>query len=231
MYDIQYNGITGASLGLLLYDYPEFSGAGKSYSTFPIVGGRGELVGTDDYISNLVISCTFSIKSEAFAQKIRQVKKWLSGTGELILSDSADVFYRVLKIDYDSIERELKRFGTFTVKFTCTPYEFLRTGKTPIEPDAYGTVQNPGDVSRPVYLISGNGDCTLTVNGNSMKAVVTDNLTIDTEKMLSYRTDGTIQNTAVTGDYEQLFLLEGTNKIQITRGFSLKIIPKWGYEV
>lgn len=231
MYDIQYNGITGASFDLLLYDYPTFSGAGKSYSTFPIVGGRGELVGTDDYISNLVISCTFSVKSEAFAQKIRQVKKWLTGTGELILSDSSDVFYRVLKIDYDSIEREIKRFGMFTVKFACTPYEFLRSGKTAIEPDINGTVRNPGDVSRPIYLISGNGDCALTVNDNSMEAVVTDNLTIDTEKMLSYRTDGTMQNTSVTGDYEQLFLLEGTNNVKITKGFSLKIIPKWGYEV
>lgn len=231
MYDIQYNGITGASRSLLLYDYPEFSGAGKSYSTFSIIGGRGELVGTDDYISNLVISCTFSIKSEAFSQKIRQIKKWLSGTGELTLSDSADAYYQVIKIDYDSIERDLKCFGKFTVKFTCTPYEFLRTGKTAIEPDANGIVRNPGDLSRPIYLISGDGDCTLTVNGNSMKAVVTDNLTIDTEKMLSYRTDGTMQNTAVTGDYEQLFLLEGVNKVQLTKGFNLKIIPKWGYEV
>lgn len=231
MYDIQYNGITGANLGLLLYDYPTFSGAGKSYSTFPIIGGRGELVGNDDYISNLIISCTFSIKSEAFSQKIRQIKKWLSGTGEITLSDSPDTYYQVLKIDYDSIEREIEHFGTFAAKFTCTPYEFLRTGKTAIEPDVNDTVRNPGDVSRPIYLISGDGDCTLTVNGNSMKAVVTDNLTIDTEKMLSYRTDGTMQNTAVTGDYEQLFLLEGVNKIQMTKGFGLKIIPKWGYEV
>lgn len=231
MYFVKYNSVTSESLDLLLYDYPEFSGAEKVYGTYPIAGGRGELVGTDDYISNLIISCKFSVKADSFHGKTRQIRKWLSGTGELSFSDSPDVYYQVQKINYDSIERELEHFGTFTVKFTCTPFEFLNDGKTPVKPSAGGILNNPGDTSRPIYIITGNGDCVLTVNGNTMKAIVTEDLTINTELMKSYRIDGTPKNTSVTGDYEELFLKEGENIVNITSGFTLNIIPKWGYNL
>ena len=60
-----------------------------------------------------------------------------------------------------------------------------------------------------------------------MTANVGQNLTIDTDLMIAYRQDGTMQNTAVTGDYENLYLLPGDNVISITDGFDLKIIPNW----
>ena len=47
--------------------------------------------------------------------------------------------------------------------------------------------------------------------------------------MIAYRTDGTMQNTSLTGDYEDLYLIEGENKVSITSGFVLKIIPNWRY--
>ena len=60
-----------------------------------------------------------------------------------------------------------------------------------------------------------------------MRANVGQNITIDTERMIAYRTDGAMQNTAVSGDYEDLYLLEGANQIVITSGFGLKVIPNW----
>lgn len=55
------------------------------------------------------------------------------------------------------------------------------------------------------------------------------NLTIDTDRQLAYRSDGTLNNTAVTGNYEDLVLVEGDNKVTITDGFDLKVIPYWRY--
>ena len=69
--------------------------------------------------------------------------------------------------------------------------------------------------------------CTLEVNGNRMTANVGQNLTIDTDRMVAYRQDGTLQNTAVTGKYEDLYLTEGEIDIGISTGFDLKIIPNW----
>ena len=46
---------------------------------------------------------------------------------------------------------------------------------------------------------------------------------------MSYREDGTLQNSAINADYDALMLVEGKNSITITEGFELKIIPNWRY--
>ena len=46
-------------------------------------------------------------------------------------------------------------------------------------------------------------------------------------EFMAYRQDGTIQNTALTGDYEALFLQPGDNIITFSSGFTVSIIPRW----
>lgn len=227
IYDVQFNDQTASSLGLLLYDYPAFSGAKKNYTTSAVSGRLGELVGLDQYKTNLEISCTFSVLHKMFVHKIREVKKWLSGTGKLRFSDAPDSFYKVWKVNYGAIERELRDYGCFTITFICTPYEFLDSGQIEVDKVPY----NAYCLSRPVYKIQGSGSCILAVNGKGMTATINQNLTIDTERMLAYRDDGTIHNTDVNGNYEDLYLPPGINEISITAGFDLIIVPNWGYDV
>ena len=52
------------------------------------------------------------------------------------------------------------------------------------------------------------------------------NLTIDTDRMIAYRSDGTLNNTQVTGNYEDMYLLNGENEISFSGG-ELKVIPNW----
>lgn len=227
IYDVQFNDQTASSLGLLLYDYPSFSGARKNYDTYAVAGRLGELVGLDQYKTNLEISCTFSVFHEMFVPKIREIKEWLSGTGKLRLTDTPDSFYKVWKINYGTMERELRSYGRFTITFICTPYEFLDSGQIEADKVPY----NAYCLSRPIYKIQGSGSCVLAVNGKEMTATVNQNLTIDTERMLAYRDDGTIHNTDVEGNYEDLYLLPGSNEISITSRFGLSIVPNWGYDV
>lgn len=46
--------------------------------------------------------------------------------------------------------------------------------------------------------------------------------------MQAYREDGVLNNTAITGDYEDLYLQEGLNEISVSSGFTAEVIPKWG---
>ena len=87
--------------------------------------------------------------------------------------------------------------------------------------------KNPYLMSKPIYKIKGEGICTISVNGKTVKANVGQNLTIDTELMIAYREDGTMNNTAITGDYESLYLPEGDLSVTATSGFDVKIIPNW----
>lgn len=225
-YDIEYNNETGKGHGVILYDYAQFSGAEKSYQISAVGGRLGELVGVDDYKSNLVIQCTFGIISPQFMSHVTVLKRWLKGTGTLVISDHQNVFYKVWKVDYGDIERELRKFGQFTVSFTCTPYQFEKDGLIPVSDIDY----NPYDLCRPIYTITGTGAFTLTVNGNEMTGTVNGSITIDTERMISYNSEGVSQNNVVTGDYEELYIPHGDVSISISGG-TLSIIPQWGYDV
>lgn len=225
-YDIEYNNATAKGHGVYLYDYAQFSGAEKSYQISAVGGRLGELVGVDDYKSNLVIQCTFGIISPQFMSHVTVLKRWLKGTGTLVISDHQDVFYKVWKVNYGDIERELRKFGQFTVSFTCTPYQFEKDGLIPVSDIDY----NPYDLCRPIYTIKGTGAFTLTVNGNEMTGTVNGSITIDTERMVSYNSDGVSQNNVVTGDYEELHIPHGEVSILVSGG-TLSIIPQWGYDV
>ena len=211
---------------MILYDYAQFSGAEKSYQISAVGGRLGELVGVDDYKSNLVIQCTFGIISPQFMSHVTVLKRWLKGTGTLVISDHQNVFYKVWKVDYGDIERELRKFGQFTVSFTCTPYQFEKDGLIPVSDIDY----NPYDLCRPIYTITGTGAFTLTVNGNEMTGTVNGSITIDTERMVSYNADGVSQNNVVTGNYEELYIPHGDVSVSVSGG-TLSIIPQWGYDV
>lgn len=225
-YDIEYNNETGKGHGVILYDYAQFSGAEKSYQISAVGGRLGELVGVDDYKSNLVIQCTFGIISPQFMSHVTVLKRWLKGTGTLVISDHQNVFYKVWKVDYGDIERELRKFGQFTVSFTCTPYQFEKDGLIPVSDIDY----NPYDLCRPIYTIMGTGAFILNVNGNEMTGTVNGSITIDTERMISYNSEGVSQNNVVTGNYEELYIPHGDVSISISGG-TLSIIPQWGYDV
>ena len=225
-YDIEYNNATAKGHGVYLYDYAQFSGAEKSYQISAVGGRLGELVGVDDYKSNLVIQCTFGIISPQFMSHVTVLKRWLKGTGTLVISDHQNVFYKVWKVDYGDIERELRKFGQFTISFTCTPYQFEKDGLIPVSDIDY----NPYDLCRPIYTITGTGAFTLTVNGNEMTGTVNGSITIDTERMVSYNADGVSQNNVVTGNYEELYIPHGDVSVSVSGG-TLSIIPQWGYDV
>ena len=224
---IEYNGETSEDHWCFLNNYPEFSGGSKRYNTYAVPGMDGELVETSDYLSNLQINCTFSIISKTFMDNVRNIRSWLSGAGELIISDSPDVFYKVWKIEYGDIAREIRKFGTFSVAFICTPFEFLKDGQIPVSFVAF----NPADKAKPIYTITGEGLCTLTVNGYEFTANVGQEAVIDSERQLSYKNDGQSINTDVTGDYEKLWLPHGENTVTVSPGFSLSVVPQWGYRV
>lgn len=109
--------------------------------------------------------------------------------------------------------------------FICDPYTYFENGTIAVAPEE--AELNPYDTSKPTYIITGEKKGTLTVNGNEMTINVGQNLTIDTDRMIAYREDGTLQNAAVTGNYEELYLLLGKNTIEISTGLNLKVIPNW----
>ncbi len=199
----------------------------KRINEIEIAGRDGVLTETDGDYEPITIPIEFNFREipEIWNTTYRNIKKWLSGNGILEFSDDRNFCYKVLYPTFKNEKRKTRKIGTFIAEFICDPYSYFKTGQETME---LGRARiNPGDECHPIYKITGEGMCTLTVNGKSMTANVGQNLTIDTELMLAYRKDGTLNNTAVTGKYEDLYLKSGENTISISPGFDLKIIPNW----
>lgn len=165
--------------------------------------------------------------ADRWDERLGLAKKWLSARNKLLrIGSDPEHFYKILKVELDEAERTTERIGNFTATFlTKDGLRYLESGLG--EMKARDVVDNPYEVAYPIYKITGEGECTLSVNGGKMVANVGQNLTIDTGRKLAYREDGTLSNTSVAGDYDDLILIEGRNKIKITDGFELKVIPNW----
>lgn len=228
MFEIEYNGETSSFHGIMIQSRPNIPAPVRNIEVVEIPGRDESLYQAADIAYDditITVEMGFHTPQNRWGMKARQVKQWLSGDGKLKFSDDPEYFYLVKTIELGEIERKIRRAGIFEVDFVCSPFCYPEDGT--LEKTIDEVKYNPYMLCHPVYKITGNGQCTLTVNGKSMSADVAQNITIDTERMLAYRQDGTWQNTAVTGDYESLYLEHGDNSISITSGFSLIVVPQW----
>lgn len=227
MWKVDFNNKTNTDLGIFA-TRPNIPCASfkKEFKTIP--GRDGTVVIHTKEIEDITILIKFLFygNRNEWMEKFRVAKQWLlSGGKELSFSDDQEYYYKVKNVIVGTGERQVKEVGEFEVSFLCDGALYLKRGNT--EYDYSETKYNPGIFSKPVYKVKGEGVCTLTVNGKSITANVAQNLTIDTERMISYREDGTLQNTAISGNYEDLYLQEGENAITVTEGFECKVIPRW----
>lgn len=221
--------MTSDSIGLLVKERPAPPAPEPDHDAIKLPGRDGALYRRKDTVPDILVTFTFGFKAkkDLWMEQYRIVKDWLYDgiCSRLVLSDDPEYFYQVKNFKIKSTDRFIRTMGQISVEFICSGYQYLLEGTTEMDIDR--VLYNRYYLSHPVYKITGEGVCTLTVNGKTMVANVGQNLTIDTERKLSYRLDNTIMNTSVTGNYDDLYLLKGKNSITITNGFELKIIPNW----
>ena len=227
--DIEYAGIRGSSLKVFVRERPEIPAAKVRRTKIEIPGRDGAIYQSDEEFEETEISVSMNyIGSEIeWEGRWRRVQKWLAETNSILrFSDDTGYFFRISYVELGSNERPSARTGVFQATFvTRDGLHYLDSGLLEYSP---GRVRrNPYERSKPVYKISGEGRCVLTVNGKEMEVNVGQNIAIDTERMVAYREDGTLLNTSVSGNYEDLFLQKGNNEISCTEGFDLKVIPNW----
>lgn len=229
MYYFILDGQTSFNNGIVVTNRPDFPAPERNYNTYDIPGRDGQLyedLRTYNDIE-LEIECNFIDNPNRWHEHWRKVKKWLlkSGTRKFQNCDDPDFYYVVKKIVIGTAERQIIQSAEFTITLTLDPWSYLVSGANQV---SYNQItSNDYDTSKPIYYITGEGMCTLTVNGNAVTANVGQNLTIDTYREICYRTDGTLQNTSINADYDKMFLLPGTNTITISSGFTCNVQPNW----
>ena len=227
--DIEYGGIRGSSIKIYARERPDIPAARIRREQIIIPGRDGVVYQSDGTFEPTEIEILFNYigKESEWTDRWRVAQRWLEKENtKLRFSDDDGYFFWIDHVELDENERTTRRIGNFTATFmTRDGLYYLNSG---LREHSKEEIQwNPYETSHPIYKITGEGMCTLEVNGNRMTANVGQNLTIDTDRMVAYRQDGTLQNTAVTGKYEDLYLTAGEIDIGISTGFDLKIIPNW----
>ena len=232
MHDIYYcedqNGVKSCDLYIYFEKYPTIN-MGQEKMEKKTVPGRGNLwmkTGTysDTEIDLLLDVNTLGSQIGRLPAYLK-ARAFLENCRRITFCDTPGYFYKVKYAELAKVNQYLEEGGDFSATLICEPGVFVEHGTN--EHDLQDVMFNPYSVSEPEYHITGEGMCTLTVNGKAIKANVAQNLTINTGKMVAYRTDGTMQNTEVSGNYDDLYLLPGENRISITEGFQVKVTPNW----
>ena len=227
--DIEYGGIRGSSIKIYARERPAIPAARIRREQIIIPGRDGVVYQSDGTFEPTEIEILFNYigKESEWADRWRVAQRWLEKENtKQRFSDDDGYFFWIDHVELDENERTTRRIGNFTATFmTRDGLYYLNSG---LREHSKEEIQwNPYETSHPIYKITGEGMCTLEVNGNRMTANVGQDLTIDTDRMVAYRQDVTLQNTAVTGKYEDLYLTAGEIDIGISTGFDLKIIPNW----
>ena len=228
MSDFEYNNRKASDFRICMKNFPNIPVPQKRYKETEVSGRDGKYLEEDGYEDIAIpVELNFLIKDTRWHDETRQIKNWLLNdiNRELIFKDDAAFFYKVKKVTVGEIEHTSRRIGNLTVNFECNPYTYLRDGQ--MKMSSKEAEQNPYLLCKPIYYLRGEGLCILTVNGKTIQANVNGNLIIDTERMLAYREDGTLSNTKITGEYEDLYLKPGRNRISVSPGFILQVKPNW----
>ncbi len=228
MIDFKFHGFTALQKQVFVEKFISIPTGKERYTECVVPGRDGCLTYKEGTYEDITISVQLMYLEKPYnvRAKYRELKKWLmQGRGPLTFSDQGDFHYIVKRVEIESNEVEFSILGRFIVNFICRPHQYANEGDTPVRLES--EIYNPYDEAHPLYLIQGEGMCTIGANGNTMTANVGQNLTIDTDLMLAYRTDGGVMNALVNGEYKNLYLKHGFNTLSVTKGFSVLITPRW----
>lgn len=228
MFDIEYKGVTGRQNGVLITDRPAIPAPQEDVELIQVAGRDGALV-RDRYLNPVELTVPFNFRERPnkWAERMRKIRTWLQGSGELILSDDREYYRKVLSVQVSGEERELKRIGRFEATFNLDPHSYRIDGKEEYAITDRRILNNEYETSHPIWILTGSGSQTLTVNGNTVTVTVQGTTLIDTDRMITYTlADMALRNTRLSGDYEDLYLVPGVNTVSAS-GSGTKVIPNW----
>lgn len=184
------------------------------YEAIDVPGRDGSLTIEKGY-KDISFECHYNVlESYNIKALMRKIKAFFLGKTRLQFSDDT-VYYKIKQVVVSEVANEEEGYGTFTVSFTCDPFQYALTSSFDLR--ATGSVDNPGSYrSLPYLRIYGSG--TLTINGKSLVLRdVTDYIELDCELWNAYKGREDM-NQHMTGEFP--ILVPGRNTVSWSGGIS-----------
>jgi phage-related protein len=217
---IVYGGETSSDYGIVVGEVPSFDKPKRRSTVFNIQGRNGSIIFQDGSFDDVTRSYKVWIAEDNnnLVDKVNAVSAWLySKTGYQRLEDSfePDVYRLAYYNGSGDVSNELMAYGETTISFTCRPERFLKTGEDVIDIYNGGSIYNPTRFeAKPLIHIEGSGTVSVSINGKTLTASISDYINIDCDRMDAFRLPSENKNANITGTFPTLDA--GKNTVSIT---------------
>lgn len=226
------NGIDSRTItGLLISSLAPISKPQVRTQVETIDGRSGDIVtplGYNAYDKPIKIGLTYNYN-------INDVIEYFNSSGLVTFSNEPDKVYQYAIYEQIDFER-LIRFKTAEVVLHVQPFKFSvseqpRTFVISQSP-ATVTITNLGNIyARPIMSITATGSVTFALNGSDILSIdfgdTAQTIIIDCEAMNAYNSQNILLNRLVTGNYDNIKLIKGSNEIVLTGNVTAFTINKY----
>lgn len=231
---IVYGGESSGNYGMVVAEAPAYERPKRKETIYTVPGRNGVIVFQDDAWEDVTREYSVWLAEgdgASLAQKVDAFEAWLnSKKGYQRLEDNfePDVYRLAYYSGGDGFTNNLTQYGEASLHFTCRPERFLVSGETPVTVTDGSALINPTKyASKPlIHIEAGNQTVSVTINGKTITALVSDFINIDCETMDAYRLPVENKNSNISGSFPTI--APGNNTVAITGNASLvTITPRY----
>lgn len=229
-----YGGESSLRYSLHIEEYPEYNTPERIIERYQVPGRSGDLVFDTGAYKNVTQKYKIYLKAEPLNthEAARQAAMWLQRPGGYRrLEDSYDreVFRKAIFKGPTDVSNWFAKYGRAELEFDCMPQRFLKSGEYPVNMKNQGHLYNPGMESKPLILILGYGEGSITVGeynvqiqSNTMLGIYLD---CETQNAYSGETN---KNSLISAPNGFPVLKPGDTKVGWSGGIvSVQITPRW----
>ena len=215
----------------LIEELPIAPSAKEKKTLIEIDGRHGFLTDNQEAYQSIEISVELKLYNKNDIQKVRNVFR---GSGNLILSNQEDRYYKATVINQVEFERVIRENHSVIVTFKLQPHAYeLKDNTITLTTSPYTLTNNTNATAQPEIIIYGTGTAILIIGDETVHIKnINDHIILDYELQEAYRiTNGSPSNanTDVSCDYDEIQM--GTTKIEWSGSgiTGIKINPRWRY--
>ena len=227
-----WRGVSSSAHGVVVRSLPAPISGAQRHTTVVVPGRHGALHLMEDVRDEVLlnIECYLPYEQGVPVSDLRTIIGWLTGSGQLLLSDQPGVFFQGQILDTVNFEPVLPGFAdrVFSLPVWVKPHAY-KTGVSDIAVVVSGTeVVNPCTAeSEPVITVTGSGDIALSIGDYLVELDAVDGqITLDCEARVAHKS-GVLAGLQVALS-EWPVLVPGANAISWTGAVtSVSISPRW----
>lgn len=209
---------TSAFLGLIIKTVNNPLIAGKRIKRINIPGRDGSYVFEDGFENKqLEFKCIITKGSiQVRRLRMREIAKWFSEAGDLILDHEPDKIYRVIRTVSDVSLTLDQITDEFNIVFETEPYQYGSLQTISIDNPTSVVITNNGSARADTNIsVTGTGNVTIGCGNQSFTLIgMTEKLNLDSKRMLVFTDNMENRMPIHIGDF--IGLAPGANTITVT---------------